>query len=72
WRPRVEALAQRLEYAVVGGSDAHRAPSVGRGRTGFRGSSAADLFAAIRARDTWAEGKRAPLSTIFRIERTRG
>lgn len=71
WRRRVEELATRCGYAVVGGSDAHRATSVGRGRTVFPGTSAADLFAAIRAGTTWAEGRRAPFRDIFRPERTR-
>lgn len=71
WRRRVEELATRCGYAVVGGSDAHRATSVGRGRTVFPGTSAADLLAAIRAGRTWAEGRRAPFRDIFRPERTR-
>ena len=71
WRRRVEELAQRLEYAVVGGSDAHRARAVGRGRTGFRGATGADLFSAIRARETWTEGSRSPLRDIFRGDRQR-
>jgi predicted metal-dependent phosphoesterase TrpH len=71
WRRRVVELATRCGYAVVGGSDAHRAGSVGRGRTVFAGRSAADLFAAIRAGTTWAEGDRAPFRDIFRPERTR-
>jgi hypothetical protein len=71
WRRRGEELATRCGYAVVGGSDAHRAGSVGRGRTVFPGTSAADLFAAIRAGTTWAEGRRAPFLDIFSPERTR-
>ena len=71
WRKRVEALAARYGYAVVGGSDAHVTRSVGLGRTGFRGTTAADLFAAIHARETWAEGKRAPFGDIFRVDRSR-
>jgi predicted metal-dependent phosphoesterase TrpH len=71
WRRRVEGLATRCGYAVVGGSDAHLASSVGRGRTVFPGTSAADLFAAIRAGTTWAEGKRAPFRAIFNPERSR-
>lgn len=71
WRRRVEQLATRCGYAVVGGSDAHRMGSVGRGRTVFPGTSATDLFAAIRAGTTWTEGKRAPFRDIFNPERTR-
>lgn len=71
WRGRVEELATRCGYAVVGGSDAHLASSVGRGRTIFPGTSAADLFAAIRAGTTWAEGKRAPFRDLFHPERSR-
>lgn len=66
WRRRVEELATRLGYSVVGGSDAHLARSVGWGRTVFPGRSAADLFGAIRAGQAWAEGKRAPFRDILR------
>ena len=66
WRGRVERLAQRCGYAIVGGSDAHVARSVGRGRTGFHGDTEADLMAAIRGRETWAEGRPYPLRDIFR------
>jgi predicted metal-dependent phosphoesterase TrpH len=66
WRRRVERLAQRCRYAIVGGSDAHVARSVGRGRTGFHGDTEADLMAAIRGRETWAEGRPYPLRDIFR------
>jgi predicted metal-dependent phosphoesterase TrpH len=66
WRRRVERLAQHCGYAVVGGSDAHVARSVGRGRTGFHGDTEADLVAAIGGRETWAEGRPYPLRDIFR------
>ncbi len=71
WRRRVERLARRCGYAVVGGSDAHAARSVGRGRTCFPGETEADLVAAIRGRATWAEGRPAPLRDLFRGRRTR-
>jgi predicted metal-dependent phosphoesterase TrpH len=70
WRRRVERLARRCGYAIVGGSDAHAARSVGRGRTGFHGRSEADLLAAIRARETWAEGERLPVRDLLRGRRT--
>jgi hypothetical protein len=66
WRQRVERLAQRCGYAIVGGSDAHVARLVGRGRTGFHGETGADLMAAIRRRETWAEGRTSPLRDLFR------
>jgi predicted metal-dependent phosphoesterase TrpH len=66
WRRRVEELARRCGYAVVGGSDAHVARSIGRGWTGFPGATTADLMAAIRGRETWAEGRRYPFRDIFR------
>jgi len=66
WRRRVERLAQHCGYAIVGGSDAHVARSVGRARTGFHGETEADLIAAIRRRETWAEGRPYPLRDIFR------
>ena len=66
WRRRVERLARRCGYAVVGGSDAHVARSVGRGRTRFHGDTEAALVAAIRGRATWAEGRRNPIRDVFR------
>jgi len=66
WRRRVERLAQRCGYAVVGGSDAHVARLVGRGRTCFHGETEAALMTAIRARETWAEGRRYPIRDVFR------
>jgi hypothetical protein len=66
WRRRVEKLARRCDYAVVGGSDAHDARSVGRAWTGFRGDTEAALMAAIRGRETWTEGRRYPIRDIFR------
>lgn len=66
WRRRVERLAERCGYAIVGGSDAHSARSVGRVRTTFPGSSEADLVAAIRGRETRTEGQAHSLRDIFR------
>lgn len=57
-RRRIEALAARAGYAVVGGSDAHRPDHVGRAVTRFPGSTVADLRAAIEARSTTAEDGR--------------
>lgn len=71
WRRRVERLAQRCGYAIVGGSDAHAARLIGLARTGFRGVSAADLFAAIAARATWPEGRRIPLRDVLGGHRSR-
>ena len=71
WRRRVERLARRCGYAVVGGSDAHVARSVGRGRTCFQGDTEAALMAAIRGRETWAEGRRYPIGDIFRRHSSR-
>ena len=67
WRRRVERLAARYGFAMVGGSDAHVARSVGRGQTCFHGDRAAALMGAIRGRETWAEGRRSPIrDVIFR------
>jgi len=66
WRRRVERLAQRCGYAVVGGSDAHVPRSVGRGQTWFHGETEAALMAAIRGRETWAEGRRYPIWDVLR------
>ena len=71
WRGRVEALARRCGYPIVGGSDAHVIRAIGLGRTGFHGSTAADLFAAIRAGETWTAGRRGPLRDVFRVDRRR-
>jgi len=72
WRRRVELLAARCGYAVVGGSDAHGARSVGRVRTTFPGTTEADLVAAIRGRETRTEGRAHSLRDIFRGHRTAG
>jgi len=71
WRRRVERLAGRCGYALVGGSDAHSARSVGRVRTTFPGATEADLVAAIRGRDTGTEGKAHSLRDIFGGHRSR-
>jgi len=71
WRRRVERLAERCGYALVGGSDAHVARSVGRGRTCFHGATEAALIAAIRRRETWIEGRRYPIRDIFSRHWTR-
>lgn len=65
WRGRVERLARRWGYAIVGGSDAHLGHSVGRVWTGYVGSTEADLLAAIRGRATWTDGRRAPIRDVF-------
>ncbi len=67
WRGRVERLARAGGYALVGGSDAHRAQAVGRARTGFRGDDGAALMRAIQARETWAEGHRSALRDVLRL-----
>ena len=66
WRRRVELLAERCGYAVVGGSDAHIPRSVGRGRTGFHGDTWADLVGAVGRGETWTEGGRHPIGDILR------
>ena len=53
---RAPALAEELGIAAVAGSDAHRAANVGAAVTLIRGERAADLRAAIAARDTAWEG----------------
>jgi predicted metal-dependent phosphoesterase TrpH len=70
WRRRVERLAARTGLAVVGGSDAHSTRSVGRGWTEFDGTTAADLYAAIRAGTTRAAGTRTPLRNLLWVERS--
>jgi hypothetical protein len=70
WRRRVERLAVRTGYPIVGGSDAHSVRSIGRGWTGFDGTSATDLYAAIRAGTTRAGGTRTPLRNLLFVERS--
>ena len=45
-------LANRLEIAHVGNSDAHVVDAIGLGATEFEGSSAADLLAALKNKTT--------------------
>ena len=57
WSRRAPALAEELGIAAVAGSDAHVAAKVGSAVTLFRGRSAADLRAAVAARDTAWDGR---------------
>jgi predicted metal-dependent phosphoesterase TrpH len=52
WSRRVPAFAEDVGLAAVAASDAHRARAVGRAYTTYAGTSAADLRAALDARDT--------------------
>jgi predicted metal-dependent phosphoesterase TrpH len=52
WSRRVPAFAEEVGLASVAASDAHRASAVGRAFTTFTGTGAADVRAAIQARDT--------------------
>lgn len=65
-RRRIEELAAAAGYAVVGGSDAHRPGSIGRGVTRYRGRSFAELRAAIAAGETTAEGRAHGLRDLLR------
>ena len=71
WRRSVKRLAERCGYALVGGSDAHTARSVGRVWTSFPGTTSTDLVAAIRDRETSTEGLRHSLRDVFRGHGTR-
>jgi predicted metal-dependent phosphoesterase TrpH len=64
WRGRVERLAVRYDYAVTGGSDAHVGRAVGRCWTEFPGTDIADLYAAIRGRQTRPAGRAHPFGDI--------
>ena len=57
WSRKAPALAEELGIAAVAGSDAHVATKVGSAVTLFRGRSAADLRAAVAARDTAWDGR---------------
>ncbi|MEO7117564.1 MAG: PHP-associated domain-containing protein [Candidatus Limnocylindrales bacterium] len=56
WGSRVPAFAMEMGVAAVGGSDAHMAVSIGQALTTFEGTTAADLRAAIEARETGWDG----------------
>lgn len=55
--------------AATGGSDAHFLQAVGKGFTRFRGSTAEELKASIRALETRAESERHGLSFAWRLAR---
>lgn len=57
WSRKAPALAEELGIAAVAGSDAHAADMVGSAVTVLRGRSAADLRAALAARDTAWDGR---------------
>ena len=71
WRRSVKRLAERCGYALVGGSDAHTARSVGRVWTSFPGTTSTDLIAAIGSRETSTAGQRHSLRDVFRGHGTR-
>jgi predicted metal-dependent phosphoesterase TrpH len=71
WRRSVRRLAERCGYALVGGSDAHTARSVGRVWTSFPGTTSSDLVTAIQNRETSTEGQRHSLRDVFRGHGTR-
>lgn len=58
WGARVPGFVQESGIAAVASSDAHRAADVGTAVTIFPGNTAADLRAAIEARETSWEGSR--------------
>lgn len=57
WSRKAPALARELGIAAVAGSDAHHASKVGSALTCFQGTCAADLRAAVAARETAWEGR---------------
>jgi predicted metal-dependent phosphoesterase TrpH len=57
WSRRVPDFVTEMGRAPIAASDAHRADLIGRARTRFPGSTAADLRAAIEARTTSWEGE---------------
>ena len=57
WSHKAPALAEELGIAATAGSDAHKAASVGAAVTIFKGTRAADLRAALAARDTAWQGE---------------
>jgi predicted metal-dependent phosphoesterase TrpH len=56
WGARAPAFVTEAGVAALASSDAHRAEDVGTAVTLFRGSSAADLRAAIESRETTWDG----------------
>jgi predicted metal-dependent phosphoesterase TrpH len=69
--PRSNALARRLarhlQLPMTGGSDAHSLKAIGRGRTYFRGSTAANLRADLMRGETTADGTSWPLADYLRL-----
>ena len=63
---RVRRFARAHGYATSGGSDAHVATDIGKGRTRFAGRTPDDLRAALLAGTTSAEGERRPASQFLR------
>jgi len=57
WSHKAPALAEELGIAATAGSDAHKAANVGAAVTIYKGTCAADLRAALEARDTAWQGE---------------
>ncbi len=64
---RAAQVAALLGLAVTGGSDAHTLGAVGTGRTHFAGSTAAELRAALHARQTTVSGRPWPAMAYGRF-----
>jgi predicted metal-dependent phosphoesterase TrpH len=52
WQRQIPPFVEELGLAAVGNSDSHRAETIGQGYTTFPGRTAAELRAAILARET--------------------
>lgn len=64
---RAAQVAAQLGLAVTGGSDAHTLGAVGTGRTHFVGRTAAELRAALHARQTTVSGRPWPATAYGRF-----
>jgi predicted metal-dependent phosphoesterase TrpH len=67
WTKRVPEFVEECGVAAVGGSDAHRAGSVGQVVTRFPGTTSDDLRQAIAERRTTFEGAAYPWNEQFRL-----
>jgi predicted metal-dependent phosphoesterase TrpH len=60
-------LAKQLNMTAVGNSDGHSLRAIGRGKTFFKGHTAADFRAALMSGETVVEGTRWPLEDYIRL-----
>jgi hypothetical protein len=60
WQRQIPPFVAELGVAAVGNSDSHRMETIGQGYSTFPGSTAAELRAAVLARQTASHGRSYP------------